>query len=79
MVQYVLPVYTSISVTTMGAIFSQLFIVLDDVTYLLSIYFIYDFGYTGYRKLFDCCHVKMYKFCQKRHYNQNEQRLINAQ
>ena len=39
---------------------------LDDITYLLGIYWIYEFGHKTYEYVLGCCHRKMYKFCEKR-------------
>lgn len=39
---------------------------IDDITYAMCIYFMYEFGYDDYRKCCSVCHIKMYNYWQKR-------------
>ena len=38
---------------------------IDYITYVLSVYYIYDFAYSDYMKLCSKCHNKLYKFFRK--------------
>ena len=49
-----------------------LFCIIDNITYSLSIYFVYNFGYNGYKKICNICHNSLYSYFQKRHQKQVE-------
>ena len=66
----VLSVYASYGVYVISECIISLLLVVDNITYALSIYFVYNFGYAQYRKLCNICHIKMYKFFQSRHQKQ---------
>ena len=68
----VLEVYASYGVAVIGNCIVALLLVADNLTYVLSVYFVYNFGYDHYRKLCNFCHIKMYKYFQSRHQKQVE-------
>ena len=66
----------SYSVAMLGYSMITLFSVLDDLSSVLSMYFIYEFGYDTYRKYLGRCHENVYDFCKRRHNKQFEQQLL---
>ena len=40
---------------------------IDDISYSLSIYWMYPFGHREYEFILGCCHRKMYKYCERKH------------
>ena len=59
---------------TIGALWD----VLDDITYVVSIYFVYDFGYSSYRKWCNKCHLLLYGCYERRYQRQLESGAFNG-
>ena len=74
--QYILLPDADVMIYFIGNEVAQLSAILDNITYGLSVYFVYDFAYNDYLYCCSKCHNKMYKYFEMKH--QKEVKMIGT-